>query len=427
MLRRIGRIVLIVCMLSLVVGSALTSYAAPAKKEINVWYIWPDTEGNKGIYVKEVAKAFEKAHPNVKVVLNQTENNAYKTKIQVAMAGGSPPDVFFSWGYESLFKFVNAGLVTDITKSVGKQKSIYIPALLKGTTLKGKIYGLPLESGVGGVWYNKDIFAKYKLEVPKTWNEFIHVCDTLKQNGVCPLTASMKDTWTGLQLYMYLIDRMGGETVFEKAVARKGRFSDEAFVKANQVILDLVKKGYFNENALGVNWGEGQQLMASGKTAMFVMGSWMYGILTSMQPNTHWGFFPFPTIAGGKGDPSNLTGGIGAAFSVSAKCKNKKEAIAFVKFICSESNQKKFFKMTNTLAATKTFMPNDASPTMKEVLGYMTKANNMQMWHDQVLPAAVASAELEMIQQLFGGAISAQDGAKKLEEVAVREMGPVKK
>lgn len=313
------RVVLIICMLSLVAGLALTGYAAPAKKEITLWYIWPDTEGNKGIFVKEVVKNFEKAHPNIKVTLNQIENNAYKTKIQVAMAGGSPPDVFFSWGYESLFKFVNAGLVTDITKSVADQKSIYIPALLKGTSAKGKIYGLPLESGVGGVWYNKDMFAKYNLSVPKTWNEFTAVCDTLKKNGVSPLTGSVKDAWTGLQLYMYLVDRMGGEQAFEKAAARKGRFSDEAFVKANQVILDMVKKGYFNENALGVNWGEGQQLMASNKTAMYVMGSWLYGILGSMQPNTHWGYFPFPTIAGGKGDPSNLTGGLGAAFSVSKK------------------------------------------------------------------------------------------------------------
>ncbi|HEX2954301.1 MAG TPA: extracellular solute-binding protein [Bacillota bacterium] len=374
-----------------------------------------------------MVKEYEKAHPNVKVVLNQIENNAYKTKIQVAMAGGSPPDIFFSWGYESLFKFVNARLVTDLTKSVGAQKSIYIPALLKGTTLKGKIYGLPLESGVGGVWYNKDLFAKYNLSEPKTWNEFINVCDTLKKNGVSPLTGSMKDAWTGLQTYMYLVDRMGGENAFEKAAARKGHFSGEAFVKANQVILDLVKKGYFNENALGVNWGEGQQLMASGKTGMYVMGSWLYGILSDMQPNTKWGFFPFPQIAGGKGNPSNLTGGLGAAFSVSAKCKNKKEAIALVKLLCSEKNEKEFFKMTNTLASTKTFMPENAPATMKEVVGYMSKANNMQMWHDQVLPAPVASAELEMLQQLFGGAVSAQEGAKKLEEVATQEMGPVKK
>lgn len=421
------KVVLLVLALSLLTGLVLTGYAAPAKKEITVWHIWSDTEGNKGIFMKESVKAFEKANPNIRVKLNQTENNAYKTKIQVAMTGGSPPDVFFSWGYESLFKFVNAGLVVDMTKDVAAQKNIYIPALLKGATLNGKIYGLPLESGVGGVWYNKAIFAKYNLSVPKTWDEFLNVCETLKKNGVSPLTGSMRDSWTGLQLYMYLVDRMGGESAFDNAANRRGSFSDEAFVKANQVILDMVKKGYFNENALGVNWGEGQQLMASGQTAMYVMGSWLYGILNSMNADIEWGFFPFPTIEGGKGDPSNLTGGLGAAFSVSAKSKAKKEAVQFVKFLCSEQNQKEFFKMTNTFAATKSFMPDNAPATMKEVLGYMSKANNMQMWHDQVLPAAVASAELEMIQQLFGGVVSAKDAAKKLEDVAVQEMGPVKK
>ena len=42
------------------------------------------------------------------------------------------------------------------------------------------------------MYYNKAIFDKYGLEVPTTYDEYVQVCDTLKENGVTPVAlASM--------------------------------------------------------------------------------------------------------------------------------------------------------------------------------------------------------------------------------------------
>ncbi len=57
--------------------------------------------------------------------------------------------------------------------------------------------------------YNKEIFAKYGIEVPKTWDELIAACDKLKAAGVAPFYATLKDNWTiGQGWYDYAV---GGE------------------------------------------------------------------------------------------------------------------------------------------------------------------------------------------------------------------------
>ncbi len=423
----VKKLVFLVVMFCLIFSGFVMADTA-STKEITVWHIWPDTDGNKGLFIKKVAKDFEQS-TGIKVNLTQTDQDSYKTKIRVAIAGGNPPDVFSVWSFEGLYQFVRPAQVYDITKDFNAKnyKASFIPALLQGVTYNGKIYAIPIESAIGGVWYNKDIYAKYNLNVPKTWDEFANVCETLKKNGIKPMTVGMNASWTGLQLYMYLVDRAGGEKVFDSVIARKAGFTNPAFVKANQTILDMVKNGWFNDDLLGVNYDESSQLQAQGKTCMYIMGSWHLGMLKGINPKGNWGFFPFPTIAGGKGNPTNMTGGAQQAFAVAEASKNKKEAVDFIKFMCSEAKQKEFFAMTNSLATSKTFMPDDAPEILKDMQAYMTKANHMVFWYDQFLPAPVANAQLQTLQKLFGGAISAQDAAKEMDQALVKEMGLVKK
>ncbi len=87
--------------------------------------------------------------------------------------------MFHSWGGGWLKEFVNQGNVLEITNkfdanTISKQA-------LDNSTFDGKVYGLPLGLSIAEMWYNKDIFAKYNLKPPATWEEFINVVDTLKK------------------------------------------------------------------------------------------------------------------------------------------------------------------------------------------------------------------------------------------------------
>src|SRR4029077_6571102 len=76
------------------------------KKTLEFWYIDP---GDKEKVYLEAVERFKKKHPDVEVKTLQTPNDTYKQKFAVAMSGGTPPDVFHSWGGGWLKEFVNQG------------------------------------------------------------------------------------------------------------------------------------------------------------------------------------------------------------------------------------------------------------------------------------------------------------------------------
>lgn len=64
-------------------------------------------------------------------------------------------------------------------------------------TVDGAVYGIPMSSTqAGAVIYNKDLYAKYNLTVPKTWDEFMANCKVLKDAGETAVISGYSDSWT---------------------------------------------------------------------------------------------------------------------------------------------------------------------------------------------------------------------------------------
>ncbi len=82
-----------------------------------------------------------------------------------------------------------------------------------------KFYGVPFGTAFGGgVLYNKPIFDKLGLSVPKTWAEFMANNKKIKAAGVPPVIQSYKDTWTS-QLFVLATSTMcRGRTGLRRAV-----------------------------------------------------------------------------------------------------------------------------------------------------------------------------------------------------------------
>ncbi|MEU8079901.1 extracellular solute-binding protein, partial [Catellatospora citrea] len=133
---------------------------------INWWHI-QNTEPMLPVWAA-IAKEYETAHTNVKVVIQPLENEAFKAKLTTATQAGSPPDLFQSWGGGVLKQQVDAGLVKDITADVQPWIGSLLPASVQPFTIDGKIYGVPFDVGMVGFWYNKDLFAKAGITATPT-------------------------------------------------------------------------------------------------------------------------------------------------------------------------------------------------------------------------------------------------------------------
>ena len=111
--------------------------------------------------------AFEKAHPEVSVVVNDFDHEEYKVAIRNFLQADAPDIAIWFAGNRMKF-FVDQGLledVSDVWESAGFNDSM---AASKGSlTVDGKQYGVPYAYYQWGVYYRKDIFDELGLNEPR--------------------------------------------------------------------------------------------------------------------------------------------------------------------------------------------------------------------------------------------------------------------
>jgi raffinose/stachyose/melibiose transport system substrate-binding protein len=279
--------------------------------------------------------AFQAKYPNIKVDVLVIPDAQTTQTLQTKLATGEPSDLI-------IYNKVSAeNELTAMKNMVDLSGEAWVSHLKQPEILKspdGKIYGflLSISTGGMGVVYNKDIFAKYKLEAPKTYAEFLKVCDTLKANKITPLYGPFKDVWT-FQIWPTSIwgtvaaKQKAG--IFDDINAGKVKWSavpqfQDTLARAN----DLFKKGYFQKSCLSDDYNGAPAAFSSGKYAMMLMGDWFVRDLATKDPSINLDIFPIPAFD----DPAlNVIsqGQVGGCLFIPKKAKNIAEAKLFLDFI----------------------------------------------------------------------------------------------
>src|SRR5690242_11518476 len=86
---------------------------APAKKVTIEWWHITTVDPGKTLW-QTMANEYMAAHPNVTINITILENEAFKTKLTTVMQGGTPPDIFQSWGGGVMNDQIAAGMLQDI-------------------------------------------------------------------------------------------------------------------------------------------------------------------------------------------------------------------------------------------------------------------------------------------------------------------------
>lgn len=63
--------------------------------DLTMWCIATESDSNRHSYEASIAD-FQKAHPEINLTWEATENQAYKTKIKAAVSANEMPDIFFT-------------------------------------------------------------------------------------------------------------------------------------------------------------------------------------------------------------------------------------------------------------------------------------------------------------------------------------------
>ena len=376
---------------------------------------------------KKSTTDFGAAHPGATVDLTQYNANDLKTKTQVALGAGKGPDIINGYGGGILRAYVDAGRVAPLDTDIPDLADFFLPSALANVTFGGKTYGIPMRGTQPvSLFYNKEIFDKVGLaKPPATWAELLDAVDKLKAAGYIPISLAGGDKWPYLMWESYLVDRLGGAGVFNKILdGDSAGWKDPTVIKAGQMIQELVDRGAFGTTYVSTAslTGGASALVYTGKAGMELMGAWAYGTYMGKAPDFvsggKLGWFPFPTVEGGVGDPTDLVGNVAQYYSVNAAAANKPLAMAYLRDQMMSDAYVDDLLKAGEVPPVKGIAPKVAaaggSDFTSYVYGLTSKAANYQMSWDQALPPGPAAAVLENLDQLFVKGITPEQFADNM-------------
>ena len=424
-------ITLVVSMFLTGCGSAATP--APAKDEpvtIRFFHKWPEPEQLD--YYNYVIQEFEKTHPNIKVTMEAVADEPYKDKIRILMASGEVPDIYFSWAGEFSWKFARAGQALDLTDALMNSdwKDKIVLSATEPYKLDGKIYGVPMRINAKFMVYNKEIFQKYNLSEPTTWEEFLALCETLKSNDVIPVAYGNEFPWASAHyvgdMNAKLVDGLTLKADYLLTAEPDKLFTDPGYVEALNRFRTLNEKGYYNEGPNGISHSSARSSFIAGKAAMVYIELEEFVTVSEGMGQDTFGFFQFPSGTGGKGDQKLLTGAPDG-FMVSSKSTHPAEAIEFLKFLTSPEMGKEYVKRLGIPSAVVGAVSSEtALPIVVKGVESIGTASGMALWMDTDINAKIVEVYLPGMQAVLNGTKTPEELMQEVHDIAVQVQEEIK-
>lgn len=419
-----GAAVVMAGALALTGCSGSSDSSGDGKVNMTLWQ--NSTTGPGQEFWKNAVADFHKANPNVTIKVQSIQNEDLDGKLQTALNSGDAPDIFLQRGGGKMAAMVNAGQLMDITGKVSDEtKKNISEGSFKAETYQDKVWAMPIAVLPGGLFYSQDLFKAAGItEAPATIDALNEDVTKLKATGVSPIALGAKDAWPAAHWFYWFALRECAGSTMEKTADSKS-FSDPCWLKAAQDLQEFAATKPFNEGFLTTTAQQGAGssagLVANHKAAMELMGAWDPGVIASLTPDEKplpdLGFYPFPEVSGGKGEPGSIMGGVDG---YSCSVKAPKECADFLNFVASTEQQEAYYKAFNAPPVNAEAQKVVTEPYLKDVLKAYNAAPYVSQWLDTVLGQNVGNAlNVAVVDMLAGKSDpkqliqAANDAAKK--------------
>ncbi|WP_458247803.1 extracellular solute-binding protein [Streptomyces sp. MAI_2237] len=255
-------------------------------------------------------------------VKKQASGDSLVTKILTAHKAKKAPDLVQA-EYQALPTLVSNDALADIAKEVGDAKGRFAAGVWQQTTLgTDAVYAIPQDIGPMMFYYRADLFKKYGLKVPTTWDEFAQVARQLKKKAPDRDLTTFSANDSGL--FAGLAQQAGAKWWTTSGDKWKVAIDDAATQKVAKFWGDLVKEGAVdNQPMYTPAWNKA---LNTGKQLAWVSAVWAPGTLTTAAPDTKgkWAMAPLPQWSTGQ----DVTGSWGGSSTAVTTDSAHKEAAA---------------------------------------------------------------------------------------------------
>ncbi|MEU8196135.1 extracellular solute-binding protein [Microbispora amethystogenes] len=277
----------------------------------------------------KIVSVWNQAHPDIQVTVSkQAGGDDAAAKFLTAARAGNPPDLVQA-EYQMLPSFVAADAVADIKAETAKARGEFGEGVWGLVTLgTDAVYAIPQDSGPMMLYYRRDLFDKYGIEVPKTWDEYAEAARAVRRKDPKAFlgTFSSKDPgW-----FAGLAQQAGAQWWSIDGDAWKVAVDDEATRKVASYWGGLVKEGVIDD--MPYFTPEWNKALNDGRLLTWPSAVWGPGVLSSNAPKGkgRWAVAPLPQWNAGE-NHSGFWGGSSTA--VAAKSAARAAAATFATWL----------------------------------------------------------------------------------------------
>jgi raffinose/stachyose/melibiose transport system substrate-binding protein len=399
---------------------SVVANAAPVTLKIESWRyddlpVWRD----------KIIPAFEKKHPDIRVVFTPTPPAEYDNRIAAKLASGSAGDLITCRPFDVSLKLFAKGQLLPLDGLPGMSHFTPIARLAWTTDDGATTFCVPIAAVIHGFIYNVDAFETLRIKPPATVREFFAVLDHIKADGrYIPLVMGTKDGWESATMGYQNIgpNSYRGEEGRKALIAGTAKLTDAAWVEPFRALAKW--RPYLGEGFEAQTYPDSQNLFTLGRGAIYPAGSWEIADFEK-QAGFRLGVFRPPTQhASDKcfiSDHPDIALGINARSPHSAEAKVFLDWVASPEFAALYSNALPgFFSLNRHAVALK-------SPLARAFVGWRNECASTPRSTCHMLSRGTPNLETEywrVSADVIEGSLTPDAAAQQLQAVLQRTHKP---
>jgi len=368
-----------------------------------------------GKYYQELATAFEKVNPDIKVEVEVVPWNNLLQRLTTDIAGGTAPDLSII-GTRWLLDFASQGVAEPLDKYITPEvKAKFIDTFIAPSVINGKTMGLPVAASARAMMVNLDLFGKAGATPPKTWDELHRAAEKISK---LPETFGF-----GLQgkeietdsYYYYALWTFGGDLFTKDG---KSGLTSEPAMEAAKFYKQMIDEKLTQPSPTNYNREDVFNLFKQGKVGMIFTFPMLIPQVKAEAPNLHYAVLPFPVKA------TQATYGVTDTLMMFSSSKVKDAVWKLMQFSYQPEWRDKFDKGEGLLPVLKANADEDYYKTNKDIasfaagLPYARFAPTIANWEE------IADTTVQALQKIYLGQepvdSSLKAAAAKINEIRAR-------
>ena len=330
--------------LALVLAAGLAASCGGDADHVTTLRFW--AMGREGEVVAPLLRDFERAHPGVRVVVQQLPWTAAHEKLLTAFAGDATPDLA-QLGNTWIPEFVALRALEPLDARIaasGLDAGDFFPGIWQTNVVDGRVFGVPWYVDTRLLFYRRDLLEAAGIGAPpQSWREWTQALAAVKAHAGPDRYALLLPVNEVEPLVAFALQQ---DAPLLRDGGRYGNFESEGFRRALAFYVGLFRQGFapaISAAQLSNVWNE----FGRGTFTFYISGPWNIGELARRLPASVQGAWATAPLPGPSGPGASIAGG--SSLVVFRASKAKDAAWALVSYLSRPDVELRFRALTGDL------------------------------------------------------------------------------